>query len=335
MTGSLDNTYILCIIISVGFILDILFGDPIGRFHPVCFIGRLISFFDKRLNKPGAAPRRLFIRGAVSAIITIVVTFTVSGGLLFLTYRYLGIYAYIAISVILADTTLAMGDLKKESMNVVRALAAEGIDGGRKAVSAIVGRDTAALDEAGVLRAAVETVAESTTDGIVSPLFYLFIGGPVLALTYKAVNTLDSMIGYKSDKYLYFGRTAARIDDVFNFIPSRIAGFFFCVSAFICGRNGKDAFRIWRRDRRNHESPNSAQTESACAGALGLRLGGNASYFGVMKEKKYIGDDIRDIERADVKRANDMMLVTAFLALVTGAILRTAIMILIYGVILK
>ena len=199
-------------------------------------------------------------------------------------------------------------------------------------VSRIVGRDTSELDDKGILRAAVESVAESTCDGVVAPLFYLLVGGPVLAFVYKAVSTMDSMLGYKNEKYLYFGRAAALLDALFNFIPSRISALVWCLAAFIYGEDGKGAFRIWRRDRYNHESPNSAQTESACAGSLGIRLGGNAVYFGEVKEKPYIGDDTRSIQRQDVARACRLMNETSFIVLGIGLIIRMAILYFVQGI---
>ena len=200
-------------------------------------------------------------------------------------------------------------------MRVYDALRTDGVDAGRKAVSMIVGRDTSVLDAAGVTRAAVETIAENTSDGVIAPMLYTAIGGPVLGFVYKAVNTMDSMIGYKNDKYMYFGRFAARLDDVVNFIPARISAYMMIVAAFIGGRqfDGRNAYRIFKRDRFNHASPNSAQTESVCAGALRVRLAGDAVYFGKLVKKKYIGDRLREIEYEDIKRANRLMYITAFL----------------------
>ena len=200
-------------------------------------------------------------------------------------------------------------------MRVYDALRTDGVDAGRRAVSMIVGRDTSVLDAAGVTRAAVETIAENTSDGVIAPMLYTAIGGPVLGFVYKAVNTMDSMIGYKNDKYMYFGRFAARLDDVVNFIPARISAYLMIVAAFIGGRqfDGQNAYRIFKRDRFNHASPNSAQTESVCAGALRVRLAGDAVYFGKLVKKKYIGDGLREIEYEDIKRANRLMYITAFL----------------------
>ena len=184
---------------------------------------------------------------------------------------------------------LAVKSLKVESDRVYRALKEEGLISGRKAVSMIVGRDTKELSEEGVTKAAVETVAENTSDGVIAPLFYMVIGGAVLGFAYKAVNTMDSMIGYKNDKYRYFGTAAARLDDAANFLPSRLAALLMIAASFLLGMDGPGAFRIYCRDRKNHKSPNAAQTESVMAGALGVELAGNAWYFGKLYEKPTIG----------------------------------------------
>ncbi len=202
---------------------------------------------------------------------------------------------------------LAAKSLKDQSDLVRVPLEEHDLEKARKMVARIVGRDTDGLDEAGVARAAVETVAENTSDGVIAPLFYLALGGPVLGVFYKAVNTLDSMIGYKNTKYIEFGRVAAKLDDVVNYIPARLAALLLILAAFLTGMDGKNAWRIWRRDRRNHASPNSAQTESVVAGALGLRLAGDAVYFGKLVEKPYIGDDLRPIEPEDIRRAHKLM----------------------------
>ena len=185
----------------------------------------------------------------------------------------------------------------------------------RHAVSWIVGRDTQNLDAEGVTKAAIETVAENSSDGVIAPLFYMAVGGVPLMFFYKAVNTMDSMIGYKNERYLYFGRFAAKLDDVVNYIPARLSGLLMVIASFLCGLDGKNAFRIFLRDRRKHDSPNSAQTEAAMAGALGVQLAGNAFYFGKLYEKPYIGDPLRPIEAEDIVRANRLLYRTGYLAL--------------------
>ena len=304
-----------------GFALDLLIGDPHFIPHPVRLIGSLISFCDKRLNCDAGyniSEKKLnlikYKRGMLLAFIVIFATFAMSVIIIVAAYS-INLYAGIIVEVVMTWQILATKCLRVESMRVYDALRTDGVDAGRKAVSMIVGRDTSVLDAAGVTRAAVETIAENTSDGVIAPMLYTAIGGPVLGFVYKAVNTMDSMIGYKNDKYMYFGRFAARLDDVVNFIPARISAYLMIAAAFIGGRqfDGKNAYRIFKRDRFNHASPNSAQTESVCAGALRVQLAGDAVYFGKLVKKKYIGDGLREIEYEDIKRANRLMYITAFL----------------------
>lgn len=220
---------------------------------------------------------------------------------------------------------LATKALKVESDKVYRALKEEGLEQARKAVSMIVGRDTKNLTEEGVTKAAVETVAENTSDGIIAPLFYMMIGGAVLGFAYKAVNTMDSMVGYKNDRYLHFGTAAAKLDDMANYIPARLAAWFMILAAVATGMDWKNAGYIYRRDRFNHKSPNAAQTESVMAGALGVQLAGNAWYFGKLYEKPTIGDPIRKVEAEDIRRAHTLLYVTAVLALVLMSVVKMAV----------
>ena len=304
-----------------GFVLDLLIGDPHFIPHPVRLIGSLISFLDKRLNSEAGynsseneANLTKYKRGVLLVFTVIFATFAVSVIILVAAYS-INLYAGVIAEAVMTWQILATKCLRVESMRVYDALSTDGVDAGRRAVSMIVGRDTSVLDEAGVTRAAVETVAENTSDGVIAPMLYTAIGGPVLGFVYKAVNTMDSMLGYKNDKYMYFGRFAARLDDVVNFIPARISAYLMIIAAFIGGRqfDGKNAYRIFKRDRFNHASPNSAQTESVCAGALRVQLAGDAVYFGKLVKKKYIGDGLREIEYEDIKRANRLMYITAFL----------------------
>ena len=212
--------------------------------------------------------------------------------------------------------------MRDESMKVHCALHQHDIEGARKAVSMIVGRDTQRLDAAGIAKAAVETVAENASDGVIAPMIFIAIGGVPLGFFYKAVNTMDSMVGYKNEKYLYFGRAAAKLDDVMNYVPSRISGLLMVASAALTGGDAKRAWHIFCRDRYNHASPNSAQTEAACAGALGLQLAGDAWYFGERYHKPTIGDAVREIEDADIIRANCLMYGAAVLCLVICVIIR-------------
>ncbi len=313
-----------------GFVLDLLIGDPHFIPHPVRLIGSLISFLDKRLNCDAGNNRSgektavdaniektklsKYKRGMLLAFTVIIVVFAVSALILETAYS-INLYAGIIVEAVMTWQILATKCLRVESMRVYDALRTDGVDAGRRAVSMIVGRDTSVLDAAGVTRAAVETIAENTSDGVIAPMLYTAIGGPVLGFVYKAVNTMDSMLGYKNDKYMYFGRFAARLDDVVNFIPARISAYLMIAAAFIGGRqfDGRNAYRIFKRDRFNHASPNSAQTESVCAGALRVQLAGDAVYFGKLVKKKYMGDGLREIEYEDIKRANRLMYITAFL----------------------
>ena len=304
-----------------GFVLDLLIGDPHFIPHPVRLIGSLISFCDKRLNCDAGyniSEKKLnlikYKRGMLLAFTVIFATFAISVIIIVAAYS-INLYAGLIAEAVMTWQILATKCLRVESMRVYDALKTDGVDAGRRAVSMIVGRDTSVLDAAGVTRAAVETIAENTSDGVIAPMFYTAIGGPVLGFVYKAVNTMDSMLGYKNDKYMYFGRFAARLDDVVNFIPARISAYLMIAAAFIGGRqfDGKNAYRIFKRDRFNHASPNSAQTESVCAGALRVQLAGDAVYFGKLVKKKYIGDGLREIEYEDIKRANRLMYITAFL----------------------
>ena len=314
--------------ILAGCILDLLSGDPAGRFHPVCLIGKLISALENKLYRKSDPDRRKQSRGTFLTVSVIIITIMVTAGILVIALiagKNTGGFIYLIIAAILCDSTLAVRDLRKESMQVASALN-KGLPDARRALSRIVGRDTENLDETAVIRAAVETVAENTTDGAVSPLFFLFLGGPAAAMAYKAVNTMDSMIGYKNERYLHFGRAAAKLDDVLNFIPARIAALLWIAAAGLCGEDMKGAWKIWRRDRLRHESPNSAQTESACAGSLQVALAGDAYYFGKLKKKPVIGDPVREITPDDIRRANRMMTVTSGLAMAAGMLLRVSVL---------
>lgn len=303
-----------------GFVLDLLIGDPIKLPHPIRWIGNLIggltAFFLKKadssldLERIPSMKRRM---GFALVIIVITVTGGIAFGILFLAYTINTIFGVI-IEMVMTCYCLAAKSLYVESMRVSKALD-EGLESGRKAVSMIVGRDTQSLDENGVIKAAVETVAENTSDGVIAPMIYLAIGGPVLGFIYKAINTMDSMVGYKNDKYMDFGRVAAKLDDVVNFIPARISAWLMILSCLFLGPKYSmyNAIRIHLRDRYNHASPNSAQTESVCAGALGIRLAGPASYFDKKVLKPYIGDDTRPISKFDIKRANILMIATTIL----------------------
>lgn len=297
---------------AIGFILDLMIGDPYCFPHPIRWIGNLIAKMEGVLRKNTQEKTKELCLGVGMVAIVVGITMVISAAVLLLAYR---IHSYIgvAVEVIMTYQILATKCLKVESMKVYERLKADDVEGARAAVSMIVGRDTKVLNEEGIAKAAIETVAENTSDGVIAPMLYTALGGPVLGWMYKAINTMDSMIGYKNDKYLYFGRAAAKLDDVVNYIPSRISGYLMIIAAGISGRDysAKNAYKIYRRDRRKHASPNSAQTEAACAGALGIRLAGDASYFGKVVKKPYIGDADRAVEYEDIRRANHLLYVTA------------------------
>ena len=306
-----------------GFVLDTLFGDPPWLPHPVVLMGKVISALEKRLRaRLPQTPQGELLGGAVVAFTLPVGTFLLTS-LVCLGAAKLSPWLGLAVQMFWCGQALAAKGLAQESTNVYRALIKPDLPAARKAVSRIVGRDTQNLTLEGVTKAAVETVAENASDGVIAPLLYMLLGGAPLALTYKAINTMDSMLGYKNEKYLYFGRAAAKLDDAANYLPSRLAGLLWCAAAALTGNSPKGAWRIWRRDRRSHASPNSAQTESACAGALGVQLAGPAYYFGEYYAKPTIGDPLRPIEPEDIRRANRMMYAESVLALAVGLAVRT------------
>ena len=302
------------IAVLIGFLADLVFGDPSVSWHPICLIGALIAKLEKWLRAlfPGTKRGEL-VSGAVMVVLVVFISSGIPAALLFVFYRihfWIGVMA----EAVMCFFIFAVKSLKKESMQVEKALETEGLEAGRKAFSRIVGRDTQNLSETGVIKAAVETVAENFSDGVFAPMLYLIIGGAGLGFAYKSINTMDSMVGYKNERYLYFGRTAAKLDDVVNYIPARLAALFMIAGACFCGQDGKGAWKIWRRDRRNHASPNSAQTEAAAAGALQIQLAGNACYFGKLYEKPYIGDAVRPVQREDIARVNQLMFMASVLA---------------------
>ncbi len=336
----------------IGFLLDLIFGDPYFLPHPVRLIGRLTAGMERRLRGLGGektgrdrgkakekgkdkaemkkagkredrakaeqtgetAHRAEFWQGVWLVVIVLCSVAAAASVLLLAAYR---IHPYLGMIVecLMTYQILAVKCLKTESMKVCQYLKNGELEQARQAVSMIVGRDTACLDEEGVAKAAIETVAENTSDGVIAPMLYLAVGGPVLGFLYKAVNTMDSMVGYKNEEYLYFGRAAAKLDDAVNYIPARVSACLMIVSAFLLGEpySGRRAFAVYRRDRRKHASPNSAQTEAVCAGALGIRLAGDARYFGKLVKKPYLGDGLRRVEYEDIRRANGLLYCTAWL----------------------
>lgn len=301
--------------VLLGFLLDLALGDPHWAPHPVRGIGALISGLEGPLRRRlPASPRGELAGGVLLTALVLLLTVGAGAGVLWLC-GLVSPWLSLGAETVLCYQLLAARSLRDESRKVYTALKDQGLPEARRAVSMIVGRDTQRLDQAGVVRAAVETVAENTSDGVVAPLFYMALGGGLLGLGYKAVNTLDSMVGYKNDRYLYFGRAAARLDDLVNYLPARLSGLLMCLAAALDGGSGGQALRIWRRDRRCHQSPNSAQTEAAMAGALGVQLAGPSYYFGQRVDKPTIGDPTRPVTPEDIPRACRIMLTTALLAL--------------------
>ena len=310
-----------------GFLLDFLFGDPVWLYHPVRLIGNFIFFGEKKLRGIfGKKEKGELAAGTVLWFLTAGFSFVIPFLVLWGAQRVHPALRFL-IESFWCYQILAARCLVEESGKVYDRLKEKDLPGARKAVSMIVGRDTENLTEEGVTKAAVETVAENTSDGVTAPLLFLLLGGAPFGFLYKAVNTMDSMLGYKNEKYLYFGRFPAKMDDVFNYIPSRVTALFMIAAAFLNGMDGKNAWKIWRRDRRKHASPNSAQTESVCAGALRVRLAGDAVYFGKLHKKEYLGDPLRPIEPEDIRRAGRLMYVTAFLVLLVFGAIKLAVIV--------
>ena len=314
-----------------GAVIDMLVGDPHWLPHPVVLMGKLISALEKLLRRMFPKTKRgENIAGGVLWVLVSLVSFLVPAALLMLCYHFSKWLGF-GIESIMCWQCLAARSLCRESMNVKKALDTGDIDASRRAVSMIVGRDTAVLDEKGVARAAVETVAENTSDGVIAPLLFLAIGGGPLGMLYKAVNTMDSMLGYVEEPYKNFGLVPAKLDDIFNYIPARLSALTMLLAGGVSGFDMKNGFRIFRRDRYKHASPNSAQTESVMAGLLRLRLAGDAYYHGVLHKKEFIGDQLREIETKDIKRANVIMFVTAFISMILFLGLRLLVLYLIHA----
>lgn len=311
---------------QAGFLMDLLLGDPYWLPHPIRLIGNWISFLEKRLlgsktEEKHTTPEQEQRRGMLLVLAVLSSTVFVTAVLLLGAYR-LHPYLGAVIESIMTYQILATKCLKVESMKVYQELKKGDIAASRKAVSMIVGRDTECLDETGVAKAAIETVAENTSDGVIAPMIFTAIGGPILGFFYKAVNTMDSMVGYKNEKYQYFGSAAAKFDDVVNYIPARLSAWLMILASAITHMDWKNAKKIFLRDRYNHKSPNSAQTESVMAGALDVQLAGDAWYFGKLCKKPTIGDAIREIEPEDIRRSHTLLYMTAVLALVVFEVVK-------------
>lgn len=306
------------ITLVLGYCIDLLIGDPKKIPHPICFIGNLISKVEKILRAKGNNnDKSLRIRGMILTIIVVITATTIPLAILMIAHFIHPLLRYLIESIMFWQI-LATKSLKKESMYVYQSLLEKDQIGKQKALeksrynlSMIVGRDTAQLTEEGIIKATVETIAENTSDGVIAPMIYCALGGAPLGFAYKAINTMDSMLGYQNDKYINFGRYPAKLDDIANYLPSRICAQMMIFSSLLIKKNAKNAHYIWKRDKRKHKSPNSAQTESVCAGALEIQLAGDAIYDGKLHKKEYIGDKKRKIEPEDIKKANQLMITTS------------------------
>ncbi|WP_283595639.1 adenosylcobinamide-phosphate synthase CbiB [Paraclostridium bifermentans] len=310
---------LIILVMVIAYLLDLIIGDPYSFPHPVRFIGNIIRFTEGKIRIIFKSKKQLKIGGFL--LWTITVGFTALATNLILNLLCINNILYVLIASIILYTTLSTKCLADEAKKIYEVLKTGDIEKSRKQLSYIVGRDTTSLNENEIIRATVETVAENTVDGIISPMMYAFIGGPVLAMAYKAINTLDSMVGYKNEKYGDIGFASAKIDDIANFIPARITPFFMMIASFILGFNSKKSIKIAMRDRKNHKSPNCAYAEGAVAGALEVQLGGTNMYFGEKVYKPTIGDKDRELEAEDILRTNKIMYLTSFIALVIFSII--------------
>lgn len=313
----------------MGYILDLIFGDPYWMPHPVRFIGNLISILEKVIRRFMPKIKRGEYIGGIILTVMVVSISMVIPLVIILMAKSINTYLALTVETFMCYQILATKSLKVESMKVYDELAKNDLPSARKAVSMIVGRDTKDLTFSGVAKAAVETVAENTSDGIIAPMIFIAIGGAPMGFFYKAINTMDSMVGYKNEKYMNFGRFAAKLDDVVNYLPARISAYEMILSSFFLRYDYKNAFKIYKRDRYNHASPNSAQTESVCAGALDVQLAGNAYYFGKLYEKPTIGDNIREINYDDIKKANRLLYCTSFISIVIISVIKITIILMV------
>ena len=312
------NKLTLVIKIWIAYILDLIFGDPQNIIHPVQIIGKIISLGEKILLKEKSGSRYKFFAGIILNIFVVSITY----GLTCLIYKSSKISGvFTLIEIYLMYTVFSVNSLAREGNRVYNILKEGNIEKARKDLSYLVSRDTETMDEKMIIRSTMETISENTVDGIVAPMFYMFLGGLPLAMTYKAINTLDSMVGYKNEKYMDFGKFSAKIDDIANFIPARITGFLIVAASMILRYNYKNSLKIFIRDRKNHSSPNSAHAEASVAGALGVQFGGRVSYFGKEVDKPVIGDKIKDFELEDIKKNIKIMYAASFLSLVMFSVI--------------
>ena len=310
------NRLIFFIKIWIAYVLDLIFGDPQNVVHPVQVIGKIISAGEKVLLRK----KYKFLAGAVLNIFTVSITYT----LMYLISKSVKISVFfMIIEIYLMYTIFSINSLAREGNRVYRILKEGDIEKARKDLSYLVSRDTEMMDEKMIIRSTMETISENTVDGIVAPMFYMFLGGMPLAMAYKAINTLDSMVGYKNEKYMEFGKFSAKVDDAANFIPARITGILIVLASMILGYDYKNSLKIFIRDRKNHSSPNSAHSEASVAGALGVQFGGKVSYFGKETDKPTIGDKTKEFELEDIRKNIRIMYVTSFLSLVIFSLIFT------------
>ncbi len=304
--------YVSIIPLILGFILDLIFADPYNFPHPIRAIGNMIAKLEIIARKKFA--NNLVHGGLFLVVAVLTITTVITAAIILICYR-VNIYLGVAIESVMVWYIIAPKSLMLESMKVYNALKSGDITKARSSLSMIVGRDTDKLNEEQIICATIETISENTSDGVIAPLIFLGLGGAVLGFFYKATNTMDSMVGYKNDKYIKLGRCAAKLDDFMNFLPSRISAVIMIIAAFVLRLDSKNAYRIWRRDRLKHPSPNSAQTESVCAGALGIKLGGDSYYKGVLCHKETLGDSIHSPMLEDIRKANMLMYATSVITL--------------------
>ncbi len=301
-----------------GYLLDLIIGDPLWLPHPVRWIGLMISGGERLGRRISCQTKRTqYLCGLLLTLLVGAVSFIIPFTVLSWANRFYPVLGFV-LETLMCYQLLAVRSLKTESMKVYHELKKGDLPAARSLLSFIVGRDTENLSAEQVTKAAVETVAENLSDGVIAPMLFILIGGAPLGFLYKAVNTLDSMIGYKNEKYLYFGRFAAKLDDAVNYLPARISAYLMIIAVYLSRLDFGEAVRIYRRDRHNHTSPNSAHTEAVCAGALNVQLAGDNYYFGKLVAKPAIGDDLRSIEAEDIPRANKLLYVTSFVGLIVG-----------------
>lgn len=319
----------ILISLILGFILDLILGDPNYFLHPIRIIGNTISFGEKFIRNIFPKTKKGELISGTILVLSIVFIFFMLSLLLIFILRKTNIYLELIVQTYFCYSMISIKALKDESMKVYYELEKDDITQARKKLSYIVGRDTIQLDKKHIINAVIETVSENTSDGVIAPLFYMFLGGIPFIILYKVINTFDSMIGYKNEKYFYFGKFAAKIDDILNFIPSRISAFFMIIAVYILKYDYKNAFKIFKRDRLKHSSPNSAQTESVCAGALGIKLAGDTYYFGKLYKKDFIGDSKKEGDIYDIIKVNKILYISSFVSVIFFVVLRVPLLYLI------